>query len=110
MRSCLERATASDDRLPLPFSRRRRVVETALFYDSASSGLGHDFLDDVLQAIDRLREYPQTGQAIAPGISRMLLHRFPFSVVYAVEPNLILVIAIAHHGRRPRYWKSRIDR
>jgi hypothetical protein len=86
------------------------MVEASLFYDSAASGLGNDFLDDVQQAIDRLREYPQTGQTIAPGISRMLLHRFPFSVVYAVEPTLILVIAIAHHGRRPGYWQSRVDR
>ncbi len=86
------------------------MVEASLFYDSAASGLGSDFLDDVQQAIDRLREYPQTGQTIAAGISRMLLHRFPFSVVYAVEANLILVIAIAHHGRRPGYWQSRVDR
>lgn len=68
------------------------MVEASLFYDSAANGLGNDFLDDVQQAIDRLRDYPQTGQAIAPGISRMLLHRFPFSVVYVVEANLILVI------------------
>src|SRR5882724_6270433 len=39
----------------------------------------------------------------------MLLHRFPFSVVYAVEANLVLVIAIAHHGRRPGYWTQRLS-
>ena|SRR5438876_9722753 len=86
------------------------MVEASLFYDSAAIGLGDDFLDDVQQAIDRLREYPKTGQTITPGISRMLLHRFPFSVVYVEEANLILVVAIAHHGRRPGYWQSRVDR
>jgi hypothetical protein len=40
----------------------------------------------------------------------MLLHRFPFSVIYSVEADMILVVAIAHHGRRPAYWQSRVDR
>ena len=86
------------------------MTEASLFYDASSSGLGNDFLDDVQQAIDRLCEYPLVGEAVAPGLRRMLLHRFPFSVVYAAETDLILVIAIAHHGRQPGYWQSRVDR
>ena len=86
------------------------MTEASLFYDAASSGLGNDFLDDVQQAIDRLREYPQGGVAFAPSLRRMFLHRFPFSVIYSVETDVILVIAIAHHGRRPGYWASRVDR
>jgi plasmid stabilization system protein ParE len=85
------------------------MTEASFFYDAASSGLGKDFLDDVQQAIDRLREYPQAGGEFATGLRRMLLHRFPFSVIYSVETEVILVVAIAHHGRRPGYWSSRVD-
>src|SRR5258708_1404832 len=86
------------------------MVQASLFYDAASSGLGNDFLDDVQQAIDRLCEYPQVGEAVASGLRRMLLHRFPFCIIYSVEVDLILIIAIAHHGRRPGYWQFRVDR
>jgi plasmid stabilization system protein ParE len=86
------------------------MTAAALFYDAASSGLGNDFLDDVQQAINSLSAYPQAGEAVAPRLRRMLLHRFPFSAIYSVETDVILVIAIAHHGRRPRYWQSRVDR
>ncbi|HKO45898.1 MAG TPA: type II toxin-antitoxin system RelE/ParE family toxin [Pyrinomonadaceae bacterium] len=86
------------------------MTEASLFYDAASSGLGSDFLDDVQQAIDRLREYPESGEAVSSNLRRMLLHRFPYSIIYSAETDLILVIAIAHHGRRPEYWQSRIDR
>ncbi len=86
------------------------MIEAAVFYEAASSGLGNDFLDDVQQAIDRLCLYPLSGEAVAPGLRRMLLHRFPFSVMYSIETNVILVIAIAHHGRRPGYWQTRVDR
>ena len=86
------------------------MTEAALFYDAASSGLGSDFLDDVQQALDRLREHPQAGATLTEGMRRALLHRFPFSVIYSIERDEILVIAVAQHGRRPRYWESRVDR
>ena len=86
------------------------MIEAAVFYETASNGLGNDFLEDVQQAIDRLCVYPLSGEAVAPGLRRMLLHRFPFNVMYLVETNVILVIAIARHGRRPGYWQTRADR
>ena len=84
------------------------MTEAALFYEAASSQLGSDFLDDVQRAVDRLRKFPEAGEAITSGLRRTLLHRFPFSLIYAIEENVIIVIAVAHHGRRPWYWQSRI--
>ena len=74
------------------------------------SQLGSDFLDDVQQAIDRLRVHPHAGETVTAHLRRALLHRFPFSVIYAIEENTIVVIAIAHHHRRPGYWQSRTER
>ena len=85
------------------------MTEASLFYDDATSGLGNDFLDDVQQAVDRLCSYPQAGEEVAPGLRRIILHRFPFGIIYSVEEAGILIIAIAHHGRRPGYWRSRVD-
>ncbi|MDT4969067.1 MAG: hypothetical protein QOJ64_3804 [Acidobacteriota bacterium] len=65
--------------------------EAAVFYDAASKGLGHDFLDDVQQAIDRLCEYPQAGEWVSSKLRRTLLHRFPFSIFYSAETGVILV-------------------
>jgi len=86
------------------------MTEAALFYDAASSGLGNDFLDDVQQAISKLCEYSEIGEVVASDLRRMLLHRFPFSIIYSIEADIILIVAIAHHGRRPGYWQSRVDR
>lgn len=84
------------------------MTEAALFYEAASSQLGSDFLDDVQRAVNRLREFPQVGEAITSGLRQTLLRRFPFSLVYAIEENVNVVIAVAHHGRRPGYWQSRL--
>ena len=84
------------------------MTEAASFYETASSQLGSDFLDDVQRAVHRLREFPQAGEAIDLSLRRTLLRRFPFSLIYAIEENVVVVVAVAHHGRRPRYWQSRI--
>ena len=84
------------------------TTEAALFYESKSDGLGSDFLDDVQSAIDRLCDYTHSGESIDSHLRRTLLHRFPFSLIYAVERHSIVIVAMAHHGRAPGYWRSRV--
>lgn len=82
--------------------------DASSYYEAASNGLGFDFLADVQFGIDSVREHPYLGEAIGNELRRKLLHRFPFSLIYSVEPDAILIIAVAHYGRRPGYWKTRI--
>ena len=84
------------------------MTEAAVFYESRSDGLGNDFLD-VQQAVDRLSDYPNSGEPIDSGLKRTLLHRFPFSLIYVVEQTGIVIVAVAHYGRAPGYWRSRVN-
>lgn len=61
------------------------------------------------RVIERLREHPYLGQSVAPDLRKTLLHRFPFSLIYSVETDQILIIAVAHYGRRPGYWQDRVE-
>jgi len=84
------------------------MTEASVFYETASPNLGVDFLDDVQRGIDILRAHPAIGLSVGSGLRRMLLHRFPFSMIYAVETGAILIVAIAHQRREPDYWRDRI--
>lgn len=84
------------------------MTQAALFYETASSGLGSDLFDDVQRVIDLLREHPKLGNPLSGGLRKMLLHRFPFSLIYSVETDTILIVAVAHWGRRPNYWTDRL--
>lgn len=86
------------------------MSEAAVFYEAKTSGLGKNFLDDVQQAIDRLRMHPESGVEVADGLRSTLLRRFPFSLIYALEPDGLIILSLAHHRRRPGYWRSRLDR
>ena len=62
-------------------------------------------LDAAAQAIVRM---PDSWPAYDHGTRRFLLRRFPYSVVYRVEANRIVIVAVAHAHRRPSYWSRRL--
>ena len=41
-------------------------------------------------------------------IRRFLFTRFPYSLIYGIDQETIVVIAVAHQHREPRYWAGRI--
>ncbi len=41
-------------------------------------------------------------------VRRALASRFPYAVFFDVEPERVVVMAIAHSSRRPGYWGGRV--
>ena len=83
------------------------MTEAALFYEEQFPGLGTDYLDDIQRCIDRIRSHPEIGQIIQGTIRRSQASRFPYSILYTIENDHILIIAVAHNRRKPFYWKER---
>jgi plasmid stabilization system protein ParE len=52
--------------------------------------------------------FPNAAPAMGPKTRRFILSGFPYDVVYRVTSDEILIIAYAHHSRRPIYWASRL--
>ena len=84
------------------------MTEASVFYEAASPDLGADFLDDVQRGVDVVRAHPAIGQSAGSSLRRILLHRFPFSLIYAVEADDLVIVAVAHQRRQPDYWRERI--
>lgn len=87
---------------------RDEMVLAAERYEGERIGLGADFLDEVQHVIDAARDYPESGTPLMRGTRRLLLRRFPYSVVFRDEPESILIVAVAHHRRRSGYWSRRV--
>jgi plasmid stabilization system protein ParE len=90
------------------FPAEEEMTEASVYYESATSGLGAGFLDDVQRTIKILRDHPELGEPVGQGLRRALLHRFPFSLIYSVEVDMVLIVAVAPQRRRPDYWRDRI--
>ena len=84
--------------------------EAAIFYESQASGLGDDLIAEVKGAIESVVRYPEAGPVVRGGARRRLVLRFPYAVIYRIEPDRIVVLAVMHTSRRPGYWRRRQER
>ena len=83
------------------------VTEAASWYESRSRGLGHEFLDEIAQALSKIADRPLSYVKVHKSIRRALIRRFPFGVYYLNETTRIVVIAVMHGSRDPAQWKVR---
>jgi plasmid stabilization system protein ParE len=71
-------------------------------------GLGRRFYREVQRAERLIAQFPQSSPETMPGIRKHTLRKFRFSLVYSIENDCVLILAVAHHCRRPQYWLPRI--
>lgn len=84
------------------------LQEAAEFYrKQAGNQLALAFVDEFERSVKLLLEHPQLGPIWRNGRRRMVMRRFPYSVIYHVVDEQIRVLAVAHHSRRPGYWQDR---
>jgi len=95
---------------PLRFdpAARRELDEAADFYDAEDPGLGLAFLDAAERAFEQIQAFPESPPISLAPVRTKVLSAFPFSVIYWVtDDEVIIVLALAHHRRRPEYWRGR---
>ena len=78
------------------------------YYTTALPELGRRFYQAVRHATDLAFEYPDAGSPRARTDARQILVvGLPYDLVYQYRGEAIEVIALAHHRRRPNYWRDR---
>ncbi len=82
--------------------------EAVRYYENEAPGVGLRFVAEVRRGVTFITENPYGAAAIGSGIRRKVLNHFPYSLLYTVEPELILIVSVAHLKRRPRYWRGRV--
>jgi toxin ParE1/3/4 len=85
----------------------------AEWYTNEKLALGLDFEQELGKAIDLLRREPIPAVpypriAAERGVRRLILKRFPYDLVFVERGQDIVIVALAHHARRPGYWRDRL--
>ncbi|HHI77327.1 MAG TPA: type II toxin-antitoxin system RelE/ParE family toxin [Gammaproteobacteria bacterium] len=83
---------------------RQELQDAVRYYELAYPGLGHRFRDEVRNAARRIAAYPNAWSVERGEVRKCLLHKFPYKLLYSIEGDHILIIAVAHQHRRPDYW------
>lgn len=82
-------------------------IEAASYYEGCDYGLGLDFSREVYVSIQNALDYPTMWPQIEDDVRRCLVHRFPYGVLFSIEPDGIFILAIMPLHRDPDYWKHR---
>ena len=84
------------------------LLASANWYEERSPGLGEAFLAEVELAVQRVLASPEAWAIVTDQIRRHRVHRFPFAILYRVDPDQIYIVAIMHLHREPGYWEHRV--
>ncbi len=77
------------------------------WYRARNQEAAEKFLSALDDAVELVVEAPERWMELEPGIRRVLLRGFPYALVYAVQTEHVVVLAVMHGRRRPGYWRSR---
>ena len=84
------------------------LAEAVTFYaEQASTAIAIAFLAEFTRAARLVAQNPGLGTRISRGRRLFPLHRFPYSIVSRAEDDGVRIGAVAHHSRRPGFWRTR---
>jgi len=64
-------------------------------------------MESLEEGFARIRHYPEAAPEVARGVRGLVLPEFPYTVIYEVRDDILRVLAIGHHRRRPFHWRGR---
>lgn len=86
---------------------KQELDDATHYYEIELLGLGKRFREEARKAAIRIAEYPEAWSVERGEVRKCLLHKFPYKLLYSIEEDHILIIAVAHQHRKPDYWIER---
>ena len=81
----------------------------AIYYARIDPDLQLRFIESIENAIERILESPKRWRIIDEDVRRCLANVFPYGILYTIEDDLVLIVAVMHFSREPGYWKRRLS-
>ena len=84
--------------------------QAALWYAERDPELGLQFIGSVEDALKRVVDGPSRWRVIEDDVRRCLTRIFPYAVLYTIETDYLLIVAVMHCSREPGYWRLRVGK
>jgi toxin ParE1/3/4 len=82
-------------------------AEAVQYYTEQRVEVAQAFIDAIEDTVYRIRESPTRYVAVDDEVRRCMARRFPYEILYTIEQDYILILAVMHCSREPGHWKSR---
>mgnify|MGYP003520026017 CR=1 FL=1 len=77
------------------------LEEAYCFYEARGTSLGTEFKQDAMKAAELISAHPHAGAIVHENARRILFGRFPYALIYRIDDDRIVVLAVAHLRRQP---------
>ena len=77
-------------------------------YADRSPPVAAAFFDAIRSGVERLETFPKSAPVLEAPVRRLVLQTYPFSVLYYLKDDTIVIVAIMHHKQEPGYWHDRV--
>ena len=82
-------------------------AEAVKYYAEQRVEVAQAFINAIEDAVFRIRESPTRCIVIDEDVRRCMTRKFPYGILYTIEQDYILILAVMHCSREPGYWKGR---
>jgi len=82
-------------------------AEAVRYYTEQRVEIAQAFINVIEDTVYRIRVSPTRYAKIDEDVRRCMVRKFPYGVLYTIEQDYILILAVMHYSREPGYWKSR---
>jgi plasmid stabilization system protein ParE len=89
---------------------QKELDDAVLYYEVEQPGLGSKFKEAVRQSIIRIKNYPTSWPPENGEVRKFFVHKFPYKILYSIQEQTIVILAVAHQHRKPGYWIERLER
>lgn len=92
----------------LTLEAEEELAEAAAYYAAhVGPAMARSFLSTFEEKAQLLVKFPGLGTPTGKGRLLHPIGRYRYSILYRIEDGAVRISAIAHHSRRPRYWRGR---
>jgi toxin ParE1/3/4 len=95
-------------RVEFVLGARLEFHDATEWYEARGDGLGSAFAEELKDTLILIAQAPDRWRCVEEDVRRCLLRCFPYAVLYTIEADCILVLAVMHSSREPGYWKDRL--
>lgn len=84
---------------------RAELHEAVRWYAAHSKRVAQRFTVAYRHARHVVATDPERSPELEPGIRRILFRGYPYALLYSINGERVLILAIKHHRRHPDYWR-----
>jgi toxin ParE1/3/4 len=82
-------------------------ADAVKYYANQNSNIAQAFINSIEDTVYRIRESSTRYPEIDEDVRRCMMRKFPYAVLYTIEQDYLLILAVMHCSREPNYWRDR---